>query len=155
MYDLKKADAIYDEMRAEGKDIVHEVMLVFKDKMPKEYCMLMHLIKYGCHIYDEEMYNEAVSYLEWANGKGKGAKWDVDTLTKLSGIDFEKTEFFEYDFAYVANMLWSDYCEIFTDTTYYLKMAKLYLTDPDYPGKADERAYKSAMKRIEYHEKKF
>jgi hypothetical protein len=155
MYDLKKADAIYDEMRAEGKDIVHEVMLVFKDKMPKEYCMLMHLIKYGCHIYDEAMYNEAVSYLEWANGKGKGAKWDVDTLTKLSGIDFEKTNFFEYDFAYVANMLWSDYCEIFTDTTYYLKMAKLYLTDPDYPGKADERAYKSAMKRIEYHEKKF
>ena len=147
MYDLKKADAIYDEMRAEGKDIVHEVMLVFKDKMPKEYCMLMHLIKYGCHIYDEAMYNEAVSYLEWANGKGKGAKWDVDTLTKLSGIDFEKTEFFEYDFAYVANMLWSDYCEIFTDTTYYLKMAKLYLTDPDYPGKADERAYKSAMQR--------
>nr|DAU58684.1 MAG TPA: hypothetical protein [Caudoviricetes sp.] len=155
MYDLKKADAIYDEMRAEGKDIVHEVMLVFKDKMPKEYCMLMHLIKYGWHIYDEAMYNEAVSYLEWANGKGKGAKWDVDTLTKLSGIDFEKTNFFEYDFAYVANMLWSDYCEIFTDTTYYLKMAKLYLTDPDYPGKADERAYKSAMKRIEYHEKKF
>lgn len=155
MYDLKKADAIYDEMRAEGKDIVHEVMLVFKDKMPKEYCMLMHLIKYGCHIYDEAMYNEAVSYLEWANGKGKGAKWDVDTLTKLSGIDFEKTEFFEYDFAYIANMLWSDYCEIFTDTTYYLKMAKMYLTDPDYPGKADERAYKSAMKRIEYHEKNF
>ena len=155
MYDLKKAGAIYDEMRAEGKDIVHEVMLVFKDKMPKEYCMLMHLIKYGCHIYDEAMYNEAVSYLEWANGKGKGAKWDVDTLTKLSGIDFEKTEFFEYDFAYIANMLWSDYCEIFTDTTYYLKMAKMYLTDPDYPGKADERAYKSAMKRIEYHEKKF
>lgn len=155
MYDLKKADAIYDEMRAEGKDIVHEVMLVFKDKMPKEYCMLMHLIKYGCHIYDEAMYNEAVSYLEWANGKGKGAKWDVDTLTKLSGIDFEKTEFFEYDFAYIANMLWSDYCEIFTDTTYYFKMAKLYLTDPDYPGKADERAYKSAMKRIEYHEKNF
>lgn len=153
MYDLKKADAIYDEMRAEGKDIVHEVMLVFKDKMPKEYCMLMHLIKYGCHIYDEEMYNEAVSYLEWANGKGKGAKWDVDTLAKLSGIDFEKTEFFEYDFAYVANMLWSDYCEIFTDTTYYLKMAKMYLTDPDYPGKADERAYKNAIKRIEYHEK--
>lgn len=153
MYDLKKADAIYDEMRAEGKDIVHEVMLVFKDKMPKEYCILMHLIKYGCHIYDEEMYNEAVSYLEWANGKGKGAKWDVDTLAKLSGIDFEKTEFFEYDFAYVANVLWSDYCEIFTDTTYYLKMAKMYLTDPDYPGKADERAYKNAIKRIEYHEK--
>ena len=153
MYDLKKADAIYEEMRAEGKDIVHEVMLVFKDKMPKEYCMLMHLIKYGCHIFDVAMYNEAVSHLEWVNGKGKGAKWDIDTIVKLSGIDFEKVDFFEYDFAFVMNMLWSDYCEIFTETTYYLKMAKMYLTDPDYPGKADERAYKNAMKRIEYYEK--
>ena len=35
----------------------------------------------------------------------------------------------------------------------YLKMAKMYLTDPDYPGKADERAYKNAIKRIEYYEK--
>ena len=46
MYDLKKADAIYDEMRAEGKDIVHEIMLVLRDKMPKEYCMLMKIMKY-------------------------------------------------------------------------------------------------------------
>lgn len=154
MYDIKKADAIYDEMRAEGKDIVHEVMLVFKDKMPKEYCMLMHLIKYGCHIYDEAMYNEAVSYLKWVDDKGHGAKWDVDTLAKLSGIDFEKSKFTEYDYAYIANMLYSDYCNIFTDTSYYLKMAKMYLTDVDYPGKVDERAYKNAMKRIEYYEEK-
>ena len=80
------------------------------------------------------------------------AKWNVDTIVKLSGIDFEKTDFYEYDYAYVVNMLYSGYCEIFTDTTYYLKMAKMYLTDPDYPGKADERAYKNAMKRIEYYE---
>ena len=153
MYDLKKADDIYNEMRSDGKDIVNEVMMIFRDKMPKEYCLLMHLIKYGCHIYDEEMYNEAISHLEWANGKGKGAKWDVDTLVKLSGIDFEKADFFEYDFAYIANMLYSDYCDIFTEPTYYLKMTKIYLTDPDYPGKPDERAYKEAMKRIEYYQK--
>ena len=156
MYDLKKADAIYEEMRADGKDIVHEVMLVFKDKMPKEYCMLMHLIKYGCHIYDEEMYNEAVSHLKWANDKGSGAKWDVNTIVKLSEINFESEDvkFYEYDYAYIVNMLWSDYCHIFTETSYYLKMAKIYLTDPDYPGKADERAYKNAIKRIEYYKDK-
>ena len=141
-------------MRSDGKDIVNEVIMIFRDKMPKEYCLLMHLIKYGCHIYDEEMYNEAISHLEWANGKGKGANWDVDTLVKLSGIDFEKANFFEYDFAYIANMLYSDYCDIFTEPTYYLKMTKIYLTDPDYPGKADERAYHSAIKRIEYFKNK-
>lgn len=152
MHNLIKADEIYQELKSEGK-LVDEMFRIFKEKMPEAYCKLMHLIKYGCHIYDEEMYNEAISHLEWANGKGKGAKWDVDTIVKLSGIDFEKTDFYEYDYAYVVNMLYSDYCEIFTDTTYYLKMAKMYLTDPDYPGKADERAYKSAMKRIDYYEK--
>ena len=154
MYDLKKADAIYDEMRAEGKDIVHEIMLVLRDKMPKEYCMLMKIMKYGCHIYNEELYNEAISYLEWANGKGKGAKWDVDTIIKLSDINFEEVKFYEYDYAYVVNMLWSDYCNVFTDTSYYIKMAKMYLMDEDYPGKADERAYHSAIKRIEYFKNK-
>ena len=66
----------------------------------------------------------------------------------------EKSDFYQYDHADVLNMLYSDYCEIFTDTTYYLKMAKMYLTDPDYPGKADERAYHSAIKRIEYFKNK-
>ena len=32
--------------------------------------------------------------------------------------------------------------------------AKAYLEDPDYMGKPDERAYKNAIKRIEYFENK-
>ena len=62
-------------------------------------------------------------------------------------------DYYEYDYAYVMNMLWSDYCNIFTETSYYKKMAKSYLEDPDYMGKADERAYHNAMKRIKYFEK--
>lgn len=154
MYDLTEADKIYEEMRENGTDIVHEMMLIFREKMPHEYCMLMKIMKYGCHIYSEEMYNEAVSYLHWAGDKGKGAKWDVDTIVKLSDIDFEKVNFYEYDLAYVVNMLWSDYCNIFTDTSYYIKMGKMYLTDKDYPGKADERAYHNAIKRMEYYRNK-
>ena len=57
-------------------------------------------------------------------------------------------------YAYVVNMLWSDYCYVFSDTSYYIKMAKMYLMDEDYPGKADERAYHSAIKRIEYFKNK-
>lgn len=153
MYDLKKADELYKKHLEKNPNYDHDLVMEWREDMPKQFSRKMHEDEYGCHIFDEEMYNEAISHLTWAGGKGKGAKWDVDTLTKLSGIDFEKVDFFEYDYAFIANMLWSDYCEIFTDTTYYLKMAKMYLTDPDYPGKADERAYKNAIKRIEYYEK--
>lgn len=54
----------------------------------------------------------------------------------------------------MVNMLWSDFCHIFTDSDYYLKMAKAYLTDEDYPGTPEERAYKNAVKRICYFEHK-
>ena len=48
-------------------------------------------------------------------------------------------------------MLWSDNCNVFTEPSYYLKMAKNYLEDPDYCGEASERAYHNAMKRIKYN----
>jgi len=52
------------------------------------------------------------------------------------------------------NMLWSDYCNVFTDTGYYIKMAQNYLEDADYMGDASERAYKNAKKRIKYFTEK-
>ena len=50
------------------------------------------------------------------------------------------------------NMLWSDNCNVFTDTNYYLKMTRNYLEDADYMGDASERAYHNAIKRIRYFE---
>ena len=152
--DITKANKIYEEELAKNPKFNEELVMEWREQMPEEFFRKMYEKAYGCHIYDEDLYNQAVSYLVWANDKGKGAKWDVDTIVKLSDINFEDVPFYEYDYAYVVNMLWSDYCNIFTDTSYYLKMAKQYLTDPDYPGKADERAYKNAMKRIRYFEDK-
>ena len=51
-------------------------------------------------------------------------------------------------------MLWSDYCNVFTDTSYYIKMAKMYLMDDNYTEKADEQGHHSAIKRIEYFKNK-
>lgn len=153
MYNLEKADKIFEAKMRENDRFAENFIKKFRNLMPEIYARTMFEEVFGFHIYDEAMYNEAVSYLKWADGKGKGARWDVDTLIKLSGIDFEQVDFFEYDFAYVVNMLWSDYCEIFTETTNYLKMAEIYLTDPDYPGKADERAYHDAVRRIKYNER--
>lgn len=59
-------------------------------------------------------------------------------------------QYYELDFAYVMNMLWSDYCNVFSDPVYYIKMSVNYLEDSDYMGDPSERAYKNAKKRIKY-----
>ena len=97
------------------------------------------------------MYNEAVSLLEWVENRGHGAKWAVDDIVKLANINFDNKEYTKYDYAYIMNALYSDYCNIFTEPSYYLKMAKNYLEDADYWGEASERAYHDAKKRIKYH----
>ena len=99
------------------------------------------------------MYDKAVMYLKWADDKGAGAKWTVDDIVKIADIDFDEKDYYKYDFAYVMNMLYSDYCNIFTETSYYIKMSKNYLEDKDYAGEPDERAYHNAIKRIKYFEK--
>lgn len=86
--------------------------------------------------------------------QSKGAKWSVEDIKSVSGIDFDTKDYYEMDFAYVMNMLWSDYCNVFTETNYYIKMAQNYLEDPDYMGDASERAYKNAKKRIKYFTEK-
>ena len=156
MHDLEKADMIYKEKLKEDPDFAKKLIANFRERMPDEFANTMFEEEYGCHIVNSDMYDEAVSYFKWADDKGRGAKWDVDTILKLSDIDFdsEKIKFYELDYAYVVNMLYSDYCHIFTEPTYYLKMAKAYLMDSDYPGMADERAYHNAIKRINYFKNK-
>lgn len=153
MHNLNKAMEIYEELKRDDPALDTKMVKHFADKMPKEFARTMYEMKYGCHIYDEDTYNEAVALLEWVNKSGKGAKWSVNDLVKLSGIDFDTKDYYSRDFAYIANMLWSDYCNVFTDASYYIKMAKNYLEDPDYMGDPSERAYHDAIKRIRYSKK--
>ena len=152
MYDIEKADKIYSEKLMEDKKFAEKLIDKFREKMPEEFVKTMFEEEYGCHIVDRSIYDEAVSLLKWSEDRGSGAKWEVEDILKLSNIDFSNKNYYEYDYAYVVNMLWSDYGHIFTEPSYFLKMAKAYLEDPDYMGKPDERAYKNAIKRIEYFE---
>jgi len=154
MYDIEKADKIYSEKLMEDKKFAEKLIDKFREKMPEEFVKTMFEEEYGCHIVDRSIYDEAVSLLKWSEDRGSGAKWEVEDILKLSNIDFSNKDYYEYDYAYVVNMLWSDYGHIFTEPSYFLKMAKAYLEDPDYMGKPDERAYKNAIKRIEYFEEK-
>ncbi|MCQ2975153.1 MAG: hypothetical protein MJ211_10155 [Bacteroidales bacterium] len=140
----------YLELKKEKPNLDYEMVQVFIKDMPEEANVLFDKMLYGCHIVDEDMYNKAVSLLHWVDNKGSGAKWTVTDIVRLSDIDFDNKDYYEYDYAYVVNMLYSDYCNVFIEPSYYLKMAKNYLEDNDYMGKPDERAYKNAKKRINY-----
>ena len=154
MYDLQKADEIFKRKLAENSNFAMEIVEEWREDMPENFAEYMLKLEYGCHIVDIDMYNEAVSYLVWVDGKGRGAKWTVDEIKRASGIDFDDKDYYIHDYAYVCNMLWSDYCNIFTDANYYLKMARNYLEDTDYCGDPSERAYKNAKKRIKYNREK-
>ena len=152
MYDLAEAIEIYNEEKAKNPKYDEVIVAEWKEDMPEQFTMFHLKKRYGCHIVDKSMYEKAVDLLEWADERGTGAKWSVNDIKSVSGIDFSTKEYTLLDFAYVMNMLWSDYCNVFTDANIYIKMTKNYLEDADYMGDASERAYHNAVKRIRYFE---
>ena len=152
MYDIDEAIQIYNEEKARNPKYDEVLIAEWREKMPEQFTRYMLKKKYGCHLVDEATYNEAVSLLDWVDDKGNGAKWSIADIKSVSGIDFETKDYTLLDFAYVMNMLWSDCCNVFNETGYYLKMTRNYLEDADYMGESSERAYHNAIKRIRYYE---
>ena len=155
MYDLTEAIEIYNNEKAKNPNYDTVLVEEWREQMPEEFTRKMLKKKYGCHIVDQKMYDEAVSLLDWVGDRGNGAKWSVSDIKNVSGIDFVTKEYTLLDFAYTMNMLWSDYSNVFTDAGYYVKMAKNYLEDADYMGEASERAYHNAVKRIRYYKEEY
>lgn len=150
----EKVWAKYQEMEHKYEDFDDKLIEFALKETPGEIMSIINRFEHGCHIADKEFYKQAVNYLKWVDEVSHGPKWEVENIVKLSGIDFSKKKYTEYDYAYVVNMLYSDYCTLFTEPSHYLKMSKLYLEDPDYMGDPSERAYKNAKERIEYFQNK-
>ena len=151
MCNIEVADEIYEEKRAKDPEFPHHLVMKWRSKMQNDYIREMLEIKHGCHIYDEHLYNEATSYFRNKDGS-EGPHWKVNAIVARSGIDFGKMKFTKYDYAYIVNMLYSDYGDTISLAVHYLQMAKSYLCDEDYYGDPSERAYHDAMRRIEYFE---
>ena len=150
MYDLAEAIEIYNEEKQKNPNYDTVLVTEWREDMPEQFTILHLKKRYGCHIVDKSMYNDATELFEWVDNKGTGAKWSVEDIKNVSGIDFNSKDYTLLDFAYTMNMLYSDNCNVFTEPTYYIKMSRNYLEDSDYMGDASERAYHDAIKRIRY-----
>lgn len=150
-----KLKMLYKKLEANDPNINKIIMQAFMEKMPQEAYATLLFYKNekeeNYHLTTYEQYKEGVELLEWMEDKGEGEKWTCEDIMKLISINFENKDYTKYDFCYVMNMLWSDYCNVFQDHNYYLKMSKNYLEDPDYCGESSERAYHNARKRIKYN----
>ncbi len=95
-------------------------------------------IVYGPH-FSEDLYNDAVGKMKNADGTC-GPKWSEEQITGYAnerGMNFN-THYNRYDFAYVMNMMYSDYYgTVPDDAETYFRMAKAFIEDKDAPeGKA-------------------
>lgn len=150
MTNLTVADEIYNKHKASHPDYDHHLVMTWRERMPEDFARYMYKEEYGCHIFDEELYTDATAHFVNPDGS-HGPHWSVSTIKAKSGIsNFDEKEYTLHDYAYVVNMLYSDYGSIFSEPSYYLRMAKHYLTDSDFYGNPAERAYHDAIKRIDY-----
>ena len=97
----------------------------------------LYIVFNGYH-FNEEMMNGSFSKMINDDGS-KAPHWTLSDTTQIArnhGVSFRK--FNEYDWCYVMNMLYSDYCEVLGDNvSSYVKMADKFLNDKDAPeGKA-------------------
>ena len=129
---------------------VEEMVYEWYEKMPELAEIAIDAIIYGKHLFDNEMYNKAIKLLKNVDGTAS-PHWTVEQVEAKANTDFDTKDYTLHDLAYIMNMLFSDYGNIFTDTSYYMKMAINYLTDPDYCGEPSERAFYDAKKRLEYN----
>jgi hypothetical protein len=142
----------YEKIKHKHPDIDHKMVMMFAEEMPCEFDEALDKFDYGYHIGSQKRYDEAVSYLVNFNGT-KGAHWHPDTIRMKANINFDATKYTLWDFAYLANKLYSHIGDMMPEE-HILKYAKRLLEDKDYPGDASERAYFDAMEMIEYYRHK-
>lgn len=98
------------------------------------------------HITNKRKYDELIEKVKWANGNGKGERWQFEDIKKMAKIDFSNVDYTEFDYAYLVNMLYAKCCKEFSDMTLYTKLAKCLLEDEDEETKVYQGAYHNKKK---------
>lgn len=144
-----KIKELYEEAcrKSNYKEIMEDWICIFDDllseiknenpKLEKAVINDLYVSLYGEH-FNKENAMEAVNGMENEDGTN-GEHWSLTETTRIANdnrITFK--DFNEYDWYYVLNMVYSDYCKIFgDDLVTYVKLSKAWLNDVDVPiGKA-------------------
>ena len=116
------------------REFIEDAMSMLKETNPETYDTLeMHLYKkiYGCHFCDW-LLDKATKNMVNEDGT-TGPHWNLNQTTqvaKQSGVNF--TNFNEYDWNYVMNMIYSDYYgSVPNDASTYVRMSLKFLDDKD------------------------
>ena len=116
------------------REFIEDAMSMLKETNPETYESLeMHLYKeiYGCH-FSDWLLDKATKNMVNEDGT-TGPHWNLNQTTqvaKQSGVSF--SNFNEYDWNYVINMIYSDYYgSVPNEVNTYVRMALKFLDDKD------------------------
>lgn len=149
MYEKVKGTPQWDKTMDMMIKCFDNVLTDMKEMHPDKYKEIknkLYIAINGYH-FNEEMLDDTYRNMVSDDGS-KVPRWSLSDTTQWarnSGISFRN--FNEYDWNYVMNMLYSDYCVVLGDNSMsYVKMAEKFLNDKDAPdGKA--LRYSMCMKK--------
>lgn len=133
LIELYKISADNPSKKEHVQDVVCMLARKVKHTCPEGYneaLAKMYEIAYDGH-FSESLARRAVASMKNADGT-TGEHWNmpqVREIIKNYGIAIN-----EYDFYYVINMLYSDFCKILgSDMAVYINLTKAYINDVDAP----------------------
>ena len=133
----KKVSKILEENPFEMMEILEDMYDDWGESVEEYLCQ---------HIMNEKQYEKYTKHFKNFDDT-KGPHWTVAQIKEKSGLDFSTKDYTCYDFAYVVNMFYSDWGDIW-ETEKLFKSAKRWLEDKD-SGVEDPstRAYKDGKAR--------
>lgn len=138
-YEAHKIKEFHKKLLEENPHYNDDLVMEFAENMPELYAKKIQYDYWGCHIYDEECYEEEIHKIKAV------PKWSLSDIKQVSKIDFEAKDYYIYDFAFLMNYYYNLFKHIFTDTAYYIGITKATLENP-LMEKADDTAYHIAKK---------
>lgn len=138
-YEAHKIKEFHKKLLEENPHYNDDLVMEFAENMPELYAKKIQYDYWGCHIYDEECYEEEIRKIKAV------PKWSLSDIKQVSKIDFEAKDYYIYDFAFLMNYYYNLFKHIFTDTAYYVGITKATLENP-LMEKADDTAYHIAKK---------
>lgn len=136
-------------------DKLAELVKEMYHKAPQDIEYMLEQFSGGEHLTNREDYEKCVKKLKWIDNRGAGAKWQFDDIIRLAEktehVDFNNVEYTEFEFAYLVNLLYAMFCKVFSDSTYYLKMAKSIF---DYSNVSEEQHYGDFFKPMKKEKSK-